>query len=160
MDHRLERIPRPRWQETCERFLNRHRGWLLHISETPGGEDVDLEAGVPSHAQSRAQSHAPSHAPSKRSQSKPQSRELVSDVALHDLVFTESDGAPELTLVVGDSGGSETSLSVQPLAIMLERQGDADAGIRFEQRDGNQIRALFRVPASPGALDGLAAGER
>jgi len=84
----------------------------------------------------------------------------VSDVALHDLVFTESDGAPELTLVVGDSGGSETSLSVQPQAIMLERQGDADAGIRFEQRDGNQIRALFRVPASPEALDGLAAGER
>lgn len=30
MDHRLERIPRPRWQETCARFLNRHRGWLLH----------------------------------------------------------------------------------------------------------------------------------
>lgn len=148
MDHRLERIPRPRWQETCARFLNRHRGWLLHISETPGGEDADLEAGVPSHV------------PSKRSQSKPQSRELVSDVALHDLVFTESDGAPELTLVVGDSGGSETSLSVQPQAIMLERQGEADAGIRFEQRDGNQIRALFRVPAVPEALDGLAAGER
>ncbi|MEA1052196.1 hypothetical protein U5801_20635 [Lamprobacter modestohalophilus] len=152
VDHRLESIPRPRWQETCERFLNRHRGWLLHISETPGGEDADLEAGVPSHAQS--------HVPSKRPQSKPRSRELVSDVALHNLVFTESDGAPELTLVVGDSGGSETSLSVQPQAIMLERQGDADAGIRFEQRDGNQIRALFRVPASPEALDGLAAGER
>lgn len=152
VDHRLESIPRPQWQQTCERFLNRHRGWLLHISETPGGEDADLEAGVPSHARS--------HLQSKKSQSKPQSRELVSDVALHNLVFTESDGAPELTLVVGDSGGSETSLSVQPQAIMLERQGEADAGIRLEQRDGNQIRALFRVPAVPEALDGLAAGER
>ncbi|MFW6259080.1 MAG: hypothetical protein ACOC26_06265 [Halochromatium sp.] len=70
-------------------------------------------------------------------------------------MFAESDGAPELTFVLGDSGGSETSLSVQPQAIMLERQDHADAGIRFEQQDGTQVRVLFRVPAVPEVLDGL-----
>ncbi|WP_462322508.1 hypothetical protein [Halochromatium sp.] len=138
IDNRLESIPRQRWQDTCERFLHRHRGWLVSISET-SARDTDTEAlGQP-----------------QRSTSEPQPRELVSDVALHNLVFAEPDGAPELTLVVGDSGGSETSLSVQPQAIMLERQDHADAGIRFAQRDGNQVRVLFRVPAVPEALDGL-----
>lgn len=143
VDHHLESIPRQRWRETCEGFLNRHRGWLLRISETPADARADTEAG----------------AQSQGAQAEPQPRELVGDVALHNLVFTESDGTPELTLVVGDSGGSETSLKVQPEAVMLERQGDADAGIRFKQQDGNQIRVLFRVPAVPEALDGLAEDE-
>lgn len=143
VDNHLESIPRQRWQETCEGFLNRHRGWLLRISETPGDARADTEVGRRSQG----------------SQAEPQPRELVGDVALHNLVFTESNGVPELTLVVGDNGGSETSLTVQPQAVMLERQGDADAGIRFKQLNGNQIRVLFRVPAVPEVLDGLAEDE-
>lgn len=142
-DTRLETIPRQDWQETCERFGNRHRGWMVQIIKTPSHVQASTEAGGRS-----------SMAPYQ-----PHPAELVSNVALHGLVFKESGGAPKLILVIGDSGGSETSLTIRPQTILLERQGDADAGIRVEERSGDRIRILFRVPAAPETLDGLAEGE-
>lgn len=148
--HRLETVPRPQWRETCSHFRHRHQGWMIRVIETPRDRGAVGNGGATRETEAHP-AVSPSELPA---------RELVSDVVLHDLVFADAEGTPQLTLVITDSGGSETSLSIQPQAILLERQGDADAGIRFEERNGDRIQVLFRVPALPEALDGLAAGER
>jgi hypothetical protein len=112
---------------------------MVRVIETPGGADTDVRYDAAEYDAN--------------------AEELVRDLALHDLVLDEAGDAAELRLVVGDGNGKNTSMTLQPSAILLERQGEADAGIRFEQRNGDRIRLLFRVPAAPETLDGLADSE-
>ncbi len=71
------------------------------------------------------------------------------------------NGTYELAVITGDPSNHTTHLVHHPLRILFERTPDgAHKGLRVDSEEGQITLIVFRVPAFPETLDGIAESER
>ncbi len=118
-------IARKRWADFCDHYTRQHQGWL-----------VSLETCDPS-------------------TSPPVSHPMTEALTLQGIAFQEHGAAAELLVTLGRAEEFFTHRIAQPARILtLETDAGMHEGLLVQDESGGQLRILFRVPASPEALDG------
>ncbi len=135
-------VPPERWADTCTRFSQRHRGWLVQVWALPTAMADSGGADPVEHVQ-----------------------ELATGVPLHGVALEDVGAAPAVIIHVCDEHGSEAGQPLvrieAPRALALEHDAAGEVqGLRIDDAGGHTTRLHFRITAPPEALDGLAETER
>ena len=125
------RIPPDHWQDFCDEFAGRHRGWQVTIS--------------------RADTPAPRCPPAT-----PPTRLLGEPRPLREVRYTRLEEAAEVLITVGEDGGGQSFFVENVVDLFERRAGEADQGLRIDSGDGTTLLVEFRAPAAPETLDGIA----
>lgn len=129
--------PEKEWDEFCDSFSESHRGWIVTLRSV----DTELLETDPTRAFEEG-------------------RVLVRGEVLSDVRLVQEDGGVHIDLRVGEGHGGGAHIVEQPVRLMVKRTHEgADAGLRVDAQDGHSALLLFRVPARPAELDGIAPAE-
>lgn len=134
-----ETAPPPEdWVEFCSSFSAAHSGWIVTLRRvTTEVLDEDPE------------------------RARKEGIVLARGATLSSVRLADDDGTPRFEIQVGEGPEGATHAVEQPRRVMLKRTHEgADAGLRVDGDDGRTTLLLFRVPARPAHLDGVAPAER
>lgn len=129
--------PEEEWDAFCDAFSESHRGWIVTLRSV----DTELLETDPTRAFEEG-------------------RVLVRGEVLSDVRLVQENGGVHIDLRVGEGPGGGAHIVEQPVRLMVKRTHEgADAGLRVDAQDGHSALLLFRVPARPAELDGIAPAE-